>query len=149
MSGGTESLSAASRDKNSNTRGLTEQDNDTEQYGHQSSSREAIWEGQDLGVTRLHVSTAVTCTHTHDQRAGAALNGVIVVWDHHRQEVHAHLAAAEPSPSCQDVGGVVCRQMHMDRDLRTELKWFSAIFVVVNCSACIMAFTHGHWSLAN
>lgn len=60
-------------------RGLTEENNDTEQYGHQSSSCEAVGEGQDLGVTGLHVPTAVASADAHDQRAGAALNGVVIV----------------------------------------------------------------------
>lgn len=88
--------------------GLTQQNNDAEQNGHQSSSRETIWEGQDLRVARLHVSTAVTATHTHNEGTRAALDGVVVVRDHYWQEVHAHLTAAETSPPCQDIGGVVC-----------------------------------------
>lgn len=87
---------------------LTEEDDDTEQYGHQGSSGEAIWEGQDLGIAWLHVATAVAGTDAHNEGAGAALDGVVVVWDHHRQEIHAHLSAAEASSSCQDVGSVVC-----------------------------------------
>ena len=94
---------------------LTEQDDDTEQYGHQSSSCEAIWEGQHLGVTGLHVSTAVASTHSHDQCTGAALNGVVIVWDHNRQEVHAHLTPTKPPPPCQDIGSVICGKMQMSK----------------------------------
>lgn len=95
------------------TRRLTEENDDTEQDGHQSSSCEAVWEGQDLGVAGLHVSTAVTSAHAHDQRAGAALNGVVIVWNDYGQEVHAHLAPAETSPPRQDIGSVICGQMQM------------------------------------
>lgn len=90
---------------------LTQQDDDTEQYGHQGSGGEAIWEGQHLGAARLHVAAAVAGAHAHDQRAGAALDGVVVVRDHHGQEVHAHLAAAEAPPPRQDIGSVVCGGM--------------------------------------
>lgn len=99
-------------------RRLTEENDGTEQYGHQSSSREAIWKGQDLGVTGLHVSTAVTSTHAHDQRAGAALNGVVIVRDHDGQEVHAHLAPAETSPPRQDIGSVICGKMQTGKALQ-------------------------------
>lgn len=86
---------------------LTEEYDDTEQYGHQRSRREAVGEGKNLGAARLHVPAAVAGADAHHQRAGAALNGVVVVRDHHGQEVHAHLPAAEPAPPRQDVGRVV------------------------------------------
>lgn len=92
---------------------LTEENNNTEQDGHQSSGCEAIWEGKDLGVTCLHVSTAVTSTHAHNQCTGAALDGVVIVWDHDRQEVHTHLTPAETSPPCQDIGSVIWGEMQM------------------------------------
>lgn len=77
---------------------LTEQDYNTEQDGHQSSGCEAIWEGQHLGAARLHVATAVAGAHSNNQRAGAALNRVVVVWDDDGQEINAHLAPAEAPP---------------------------------------------------
>ena len=100
----------------SNTRGppapaygrrLTEQDDDAEQDGHQGARGEAVGEGQDLRAAGLHVAAAVACTHAHDERAGAALDRVVVVRDHHGQEVQAHLTPAEAPPPRQDVGGVV------------------------------------------
>lgn len=50
---------------------------------------------------------AVAGTDAHDERAGAALDGVVIVRDHHGQKVHAHLPAAEAAPPGQDVGRVV------------------------------------------
>lgn len=94
---------------------LTEQDNHTEQYGHQSSGGEAIWEGQDLRVTGLHVSSTVTGTHTDYQRAGTALDGVVVVGDHDGEKVHAHLTPAEPPSPGQDVGSVIYRKMEVEQ----------------------------------
>lgn len=100
---------------------LTEEDDDTEQYGHQGSSGEAIWEGQDLGAAGLHVAAAVAGTDAHDERAGAALDGVVVVWDNHGQEIHAHLAAAEASSPCQDIGSVVCGVSQQRNQLQRQL----------------------------
>lgn len=92
---------------------LTEEYNDTEQYRHQSSSSEAVWERQDLRAAWLHVSVAVTSTDAHNKCTGAALDGVVIVRDNDGQEVHAHLTAAETSPPCQDIGSVVWGQMEM------------------------------------
>lgn len=104
------------------TRGLTEENNDTQQYGHQSSSCEAIWEGQDLRVTWLHVSTAVASTHAYNQCTGAALNGVVIVWDHNGQEVHVHLTPAETSPPCHYIGSVIWGKMQIAKlDYMLEL----------------------------
>lgn len=101
---------------------LTEEDDDTEQYGHQGSSGEAIWEGQDLRAAGLHVAAAVAGTDAHDERAGAALDGVVVVWDHHGQEIHAHLSPAEASSPCQDIGSVVCGVSQQRNRLQRQLE---------------------------
>lgn len=89
---------------------LTEQNDDAEQYGHQGAGGEPIREGQHLRVARLHVAAAVAGANAHDQRAGAALDGVVGIRDDHGQKIDAHLAAAEASPPGQDIGGVICRK---------------------------------------
>lgn len=62
---------------------LTQQDNDAEEDGNQRPGAEAGGEEQGLGVAGLHVPPAVAGTHANGQRAGAALDRVVIVWYHH------------------------------------------------------------------
>lgn len=74
---------------------LTQQDDDAEEDGDQCARAEAGGEQQGLGAAGLHVALAVACAHADGQRARAALNRVIIVWYHHRQEIGAYFMSIE------------------------------------------------------
>lgn len=58
---------------------LTQQNNDAEENGNQGPGAEACREEQGFSAARLHVTLAVTGAYADSQRAGAALNRVIIV----------------------------------------------------------------------
>lgn len=60
---------------------LTEQDDDTKQNCNERSGAQASSKHQGLCIAGLHVSLAITCTHTDRECASAALNRVIIVKD--------------------------------------------------------------------
>ena len=60
---------------------LTEQDDDTKQNCSERSCAQPSSKHQGLSIAGLHVSLAITCTHTDSECASAALNRVIIVKD--------------------------------------------------------------------
>lgn len=106
---------------------LTEQDDDTEQDGHQGSGAEPRPAGQRLGVAQLHVALAVAGAHADGQRVGAALHGELAVGDDHRHQVGALLQAVVAVPARQDPRRVVCTQQgaRLPRSVHTT---FSDVF---------------------
>lgn len=76
-------------------RSLTQQNNDTEENGNEGAGAEASGEEQGFCAAGLHVALAVAGAHADGQRARAALNRVIVVRDHHRQEIRTYFVSIE------------------------------------------------------
>lgn len=91
-------------------RSLTEEQDDAEEDGHQGAGAQASGEEQRLHAARAQVPPAVTATHADGQRAGAALDRVVVVRDDHGQVVDAYFMPVEPTPPGQDTGRVICQQ---------------------------------------
>lgn len=86
---------------------LTEQDDDTEQDGHQGAGAEPRPCRQRLGVAQLHVALAVARANPDGQRVGAALHGEVSVRNDHGDVVDALLEAVVAVPPRQDPGRVV------------------------------------------
>ena len=94
---------------------LTEQDDDTEQDGHQGSRAESRPRRERLGVAQLHVALAVAGAHSDGQGAGAALHRELSVRNDHRHVVDALLQTVVAVPPGQDPGRVVWK--HRDIQL--------------------------------
>lgn len=86
---------------------LTEQNDDTQQDGHQGSRAEPRPGRQRLGVAQLHVALAVAGAHPDGQRVGAAPHGQVAVGDDHGHVVDALLQAVVAVPAREDPGRVV------------------------------------------
>lgn len=86
---------------------LTEQNDDTEQNGHQGSGAETRPRCERLGVAQLHVALAVAGAHSDGQGAGAALHGKLSIGYDHRHVVDALLQTVVAVPPGQDPGRVV------------------------------------------
>ncbi|OWK02286.1 hypothetical protein Celaphus_00018093 [Cervus elaphus hippelaphus] len=63
------------------------QNDDAEENGDQGARAEPSRQEQGLGAAGLHVALAVAGTHSDGERARAALNRIIVVRNHHGQEL--------------------------------------------------------------
>lgn len=88
-------------------RGLTQEDDGTQQDGDQGSGAEARAAAQSLHVAQLHPALAVAGAHPDRECAGAALHGVVPVGDHHGDQVDALVEAAVAGATRQDAGRVV------------------------------------------
>ena len=86
---------------------LTEQNDDTEQNGHQGARAEPRPRRERLGVAQLHVALAVARAHSDGQGVGAALHRELPVGNDHRHVVDALLQAVVAVPPRQDPGRVV------------------------------------------
>lgn len=79
---------------------LTQENNNAEQDGNQSSCAQPCWKEQSFSITGLHVSPAVTGTHSYCQRASATLDGVVIVKYYYWQQIGVHFIPAVSIPPC-------------------------------------------------
>lgn len=86
---------------------LTEQDDDTEQDGHQGPCAQPRPGRQRLGIAQLHVALAVAGADAHSECARAAVTGRVTVADDHRHLVDAAVQAVVAVAAGQDPGRVV------------------------------------------
>lgn len=95
---------------------LTQQNNDAEQNGNECACAKACRKEQSFSVTRLHISPAVTGTHSDAQCARTTLDGVVIVKYYYWQEIGAHFTAAISIPSGYNACCVICTRRTKDTE---------------------------------